>query len=190
MPFTLEEGLEMARDTGDRCRPHFFIKAVKLEAESKRQGRAVFEDVEYVRIEIPGESKLMPVRRVADEDRARWPKSYEAFTAGLDQPLNGTPIGEWPLLSPAQVETYRAARIRTVEDLANLPDSAMTILGPDGFKLRAAARRFIAPAPVRERELQTALEERDARIAALEARINQLSPTAAEASPRRARRAA
>lgn len=176
---SMEEWLKEAEDRTDRCRPIFYQKAVKDEFKSAKEGRAVYYDVDMVIVEIPGESKLRPNRVVTDEDKARWPKSWEAYKKGLAQPVNGTPTEQWAALTPGQVETFRAAGIRTVEDIARLPDSACQVLGPNGFKLREAANRFIAPPPEAQKQMQEQLANQQRIIDELQAKLAQLSSTPA-----------
>lgn len=186
---SLEEWVRDAEDKSDACRPLFYMGRLLNAVQSRAAGRKIYDDVEFVRIDVPGESKLRPDRPVQDEDKTRWPKQYAAFKAGLAQPITGTPLESWPVLSPGQVETYRSTgRIRTVEDIAGLMDSGVELLGPNGFKIREAARHFIAPRPSREKEMQAELDETRRLMASMQAQIAQLTaggtaPVAAPAAP-------
>ena len=171
---TMEEWLRDAGDTSDRCRPFFYRRAIKDEFKSTKEGRAIYFDADYVRIEIPGESKLRLDRAVDEGDKRRWPKSWEAYQKGLEQPLNGTPIDEWAILSPGQIETFKAAGVRTIEDVANLPDSGCGLLGPNGFKMREQAKLRVAPAPTREKEMLAKMAQQEQEMNALKARLAQL----------------
>ena len=72
-------------------------------------------------------------------------RQYEAFLKGDELPLEGTPIKTWSAITREQVIRLLAANIRTVEELAETPDSAlMTQIGLDGRVLRDTARAFIA----------------------------------------------
>ena len=72
-------------------------------------------------------------------------RQYEAFLKGDELPLEGTPIKTWSAIGREQVIRLLAANIRTVEELAETPDSAlMTQIGLDGRVLRDTAKSFIA----------------------------------------------
>lgn len=122
--------------------PQFFTEAVKLEWKSQQEGRPIFEDREFVRILIPGDRRSMAVEPVRDEHRQRWPREYEAFKAGLEPPLEGTPLGEWPvsMMTPARVQELLHFNIRTVEQLAAVNDAQLQNLGMGSRELRERAR--------------------------------------------------
>lgn len=126
--------------------PRFFIKAVEHKAESEKQGRPIFRDVEYVEIRIAGDKNNVPVFKVNDEHRSRWPEVYKQFKAGLEQTQEGTPLDEWSVLPRSKVEEYKALGIYTVEALADLPDSAIHRIGMDARKIMAQAKAFIEDA--------------------------------------------
>ena len=125
--------------------PQFFTEAVKLEWKSQQEGRPIFEDREFVRILIPGDRRSMAVEPVRDEHKGRWPKEYEAFKAGLETPLEGTPLGEWPvsLMSPARVRELAYFNIRTVEQLSAVNDAQLQNLGMGARELRERARTWL-----------------------------------------------
>lgn len=167
--------------------PVFFTEAVKMEFKSKQAGRPIFEDQERVRIIIPGDRRSMVVEIVNDEHKARWPREYEAFKAGLEAPLEGTPLADWPQVSRAQVEELAYFHIRTVEQLAGVHDGQLQQLGMGARELRERAKVFLdvakngmAPlsklvsrveaAEGRADALEAQLKEAMARIAALDAK--------------------
>lgn len=186
---SMEEWLRDAADTKDTCRPYFYRRPLKDNFRSEKEGRAIYYDADFVRIEIPGESKLRPDREVTDEDKKRWPKSWDAYQKGLAQPLVGTPIEEWPPLSPGQVETFKALGIRTIEDIASLPDSGVGHLGPNGFKIRDAAKRHLQPADDAVKTLQAQVAElmrANQEMAARLAQTGAVPPAPAAAAPAKA----
>lgn len=97
-------------------------------------------------------------------------KKYEAWKAGLDAPLNGTSVKEWPLLSPAQVQNFQAIGLMTIEDVSAMTEEAMGRVGMGARELRDKARQFLTAKDV----AATAIAERDERISALEAKIAEL----------------
>jgi len=125
--------------------PRFFVKAVKLEFRSQQEGRPIFEDREFVEILIPGDRRAIAHEPVGEEHKARWPRQYEAFKAGREAPLEGTPLREWPVsdMMPARVEELAFFNIRTVEELAAVSDAHLQNLGMGARALREKARRFL-----------------------------------------------
>ena len=86
-------------------------------------GLPLFIDTTMIQIEKPPLLKLN--RAATPEDFANYPAEYDAFKSSLkarDAAIgdNGYPLVMWPALSPAQVETFAARGIYTVEELAKL----------------------------------------------------------------------
>lgn len=123
--------------------PVFFVEAVRMDFKSKQAGRDIFEDREFVRILIPGDRRSAPVEPVNDDHRTRWPREYEAFKAGKEAPLEGTPLADWPQTSRARVEELAFFHIKTVEQLAAVNDSQLQQLGMGARELRERARLFL-----------------------------------------------
>ncbi len=170
--------------------PQFFTEAVKLEFKSKQEGRPIFEEQEFVRIIIPGDRRAMAVEPVNDEHKARWPREYEAYRAGREAPVEGTPLSEWPSnqMNTARVQELAYFNIKTVEQLAAVNDAQLQNLGMGAREMRDRAKKFLEVAttgtgPIekmmakiedltRENErLARELTEANARAAALEQEI-------------------
>lgn len=135
---------DAAADKGDNARPRFYSKPVKNNFKSETEGRQVFEDKEFVEILVPGDRKTVVDTLVKEEHRRRWPREYAAFTAGQETPAEGTPLDEWAAITRSQVEELRFAHVRTVEQLAALPDNALNSTVPmGGYPLREKAQRWL-----------------------------------------------
>lgn len=91
---------------------------------------------------------------------------FKAWLAGIDGPLEGMPIREWPVLSPAEVENMLSAKVMTVEDLANLSEDAIANLGMGTRALRDKARAWLDAAVDTGKSAE--------RISALEAQVSDL----------------
>lgn len=137
----------------------FERRAVEDRAESIAQGRYVAKDVDFVLI-TPHGSKDQ-IERVVSEWfehneqevaqgrldlnwHRKYQEAYENWVSGKEVPLEGTPIINWPLLSPAQVRALQDLKILTVEVLANANEEAIRRLGMGGRNLVAKAKEFIA----------------------------------------------
>lgn len=146
----------------------FCLRPVKNEARSVEEGRPIFEDREFVRILCPGDKTNIVFREASPQDKARFRKQYEGFKSGTGEILNGTPLSAWPVLSRAQVEELAYFHVRTVEQLADMPDSAAQGIGPI-LGLRQKAKDFLAAAKgaAPMEKMRKELEQRDNEIAAL-----------------------
>lgn len=126
--------------------PRFYVRAIEDVPESRKAGRPIFKDVEYVDVIIPGDKLTMPSFKVTDEHRKRWPQHYKAFKEGQTDPVVGTPLKEWPALTTSQVEELKAIRIYTVEALADLSDQGLQNVGLGARSLQAKAKAFLEQA--------------------------------------------
>lgn len=95
-------------------------------------GRAVYKDVDYITIRVPGELDVID-RPVWNEpgnpkcDVARFGDMYKRWKESNAAPEVGTPLQHLtlmapPLVSPAQVAEFRHFGIRTAEQLISVPD--------------------------------------------------------------------
>jgi hypothetical protein len=130
-----------SRDKADhRTYVRFFMDAVQDQAASVREGRPIFKDMEHVEVIVPGDAKDVVVHRVSDLDRRRWPQQYQMFKQGQSEQLIGTPLSEVTWIPRSQVEELKYFKIMTVEQLAQVNDSACSkIPGLHDLKRRAAA---------------------------------------------------
>src|SRR5262249_31187463 len=86
------------------CRPEFFLDTEKDGFASAKAGRDIYRSIERVRILIPGQTVTsILVENVNDGHRERWRQYYEAFKAGQEAPIDGTPLEAWPVLKAPQI---------------------------------------------------------------------------------------
>lgn len=123
-------------------RPRFYFEAVQDELATAREGRPIFRQEERVELFMAGNPQTVPVMRVTEEERRRWPEAYAAFKKGEEAALVGTPLEEWPILNRAQVKELKAIEILTIEDVATMSDLA-TQRGMGLMGLRTKARAFL-----------------------------------------------
>ena len=163
----------------DAAFPRFHLRPVRQGFKSDQAGRDIWEDAEFVEIFTPGMTRSIPCEPVTEAHRARWPAQYEAFRTGLEPPADGTALEHWPPLSPAQVLTLKAAHVRTVEQLAEVSDTALQTLGLGARGLRTKAADWLASAKSAE-----PLARERARADAAEAEVARLSAQVAELAGR------
>lgn len=118
--------------------------AIQNNFKSEKEGRPIFEEVDFVNIIFPGDKTKKIVRpvnlegnSVTPSDPARFPRQWAAFQAQEEQSVSGTPITEWPPITKSQAAELKAMNIHTVEALANLPDSAINFFGARNLREKA-----------------------------------------------------
>lgn len=126
--------------------PRFYLRAKENPGKTKSAGRPIFEDIEYVEITIAGDKQTQIDRKVTNEDKARWPDHYKAFQDGLEAPVEGTPLQEWPVITESKRKELLALHIKTVEALAQLNDNGINRLGMGGRELVKKAQAFVEQA--------------------------------------------
>jgi hypothetical protein len=140
---------------------HFEYRPVEDRAASVAAGHYVAKDVAYAIVTPAGSrdrhEKIAEewLDNMADQVRqerlpaewlAHYRALYKAWKEGREAPENGTAIRNWPVASPAQVETLLNLRIRTVEDLATCNEEAITRMGMGGRALKQKAIDWLASA--------------------------------------------
>lgn len=165
--------------------PQFFTEPVKLEFQSAQEGRPIYEEREFVRIMIPGDRLSSPVERVSDEHKTRWPAEYKAFKDGLETPVEGVPLREWPQVNHSRVKELAHFNIHTVEQLAGVSDAHLNNLGMGARELRERAKLFLEVAakgtgPLdrlmrRNEDLEAEGVRKDAVIAELGIRLDEMT---------------
>ena len=109
-------------------------------------------------------------------------RGYEFWLNGETLPERGTPIKGWQLVSPAQQANLIAAGIRTVEDLAELPDSMFISVGIGAQGLKQQAKSWLATAAntgsiaAENAAMKIQLATQSEQIAALMAQMASLKP--------------
>lgn len=72
---------------------------------------------------------------------------YDAWKKGQELPESGYPLRNWPLLSPAQLQTLLDVGIRTVEDVAGMNEESILRVGMGGRSLKQRAEEWLKTAP-------------------------------------------
>jgi hypothetical protein len=114
---------------------------------------------------------------------------FTEWKKGNELPREGTPIQTWQAVSNEQRSRLKAIGIPTVEDLAQFPDSSLAMVGLDGRYLRDLARgwldegkdkginaKALADANAKIADQQVVIDRQEARLAALEARLDDEKP--------------
>lgn len=174
MAFSAEE--PNARYAGDdKLFVSFFLHPHKDEEKSLAEGRPIFKDMEYVRIMVPGDKDSIIIRPARDMDKGRFQKQYTAFTAGEAEVHEGTPLKAWPMVTRSQVEELKFFGVFTVEHLADLADvHVQKFMGMGALKVKAQAFIQAARETAPLEQLNTAIDQKDAEISALNQAVEEL----------------
>lgn len=192
-PFDLNDYVEETRQEArwagdDKLFVRFSVEPVLNSFKSAEAGRPIYDEAEFVTIIAPG-NRLASVHALLDaEYKARFKTRYDRWKQGQAEVASGTPLEAWGRLTVAQVAELKAVNVRTVEQLATLPDSSNNVL-LGFYGLKEAAQKFIASSEdkVSETMMAKELQSRDEEIAALKAQLEMLAnklssaPTAAPA---------
>lgn len=113
--------------------------------KSSKEGRAIFDEVDFITIWTPG-SQLTVVDAPVDSGfyRQRFNAKYEAWKKGIEEAASGTPLEHFPFLFSkiGLVAELKAMHIHTVEQLAGLPDGNLQRL-MGGIELRKKAQEWL-----------------------------------------------
>ena len=144
----------------------FFVKPRPDQAETVKQGRPIFKDVEYIDIRIPGDRTGGVSRPASHADKQRFHPHYDAFKQRTEVPLEGTPLIEWPLITRSLAEELAFHNVKTVEHLSIMSDThSGKFMGLNSLKAKAVKWLEQAGEEAKVHELQEQLLERDERIA-------------------------
>jgi hypothetical protein len=70
--------------------------------------------------------------------------AHKAWLEGVEIPETGTPLGVWPAINEQQAQIFRAAHIRTIEDVAEMTETSMgRVRLPNVRQLRDQAAKFL-----------------------------------------------
>ena len=106
----------------------FYSDTLKNETKSKEEGRPIFEEVDWIKINKPG-SKDGVNRPIRQGDKERFPRHWLAYQAKEEnQGEIGTPLAEWTGITRSQVQELKYWNISTVEQLALAADTSMSVM--------------------------------------------------------------
>lgn len=157
----------------------FSRKPVLNTAMSKEQGRAVYQEEDFIRIHVPGD-KLTVIERPVDEiDQRRFADRYARWKSGQGEAVVGTPINALPGMTQSKVEEYRFFKVMTVEQLAEAPDNlGAKFMSFHADKQRAKAFLEVAAGNAPLEKMREELQSRDTEIEEMKAQIASLQKMA------------
>lgn len=138
-----------ARNPDSALYVQFYARPVENAFQSEQQKRPIFDEVDFVKIQVPGDKTTAIDTPVREEHKTRFPIQWANYQnhKGQSQGVTGTPITEWPRISATQAEELKGLKFFTVESIAGAADSHLRnigmIAGTSVYQLRDDARRFL-----------------------------------------------
>lgn len=169
----------------------FHLTPMENARKSADAGRPVFDDVEFIKIAIPGDKDTEIDRPVTEIDKRRFARKYMDWKSGAKSAQSGTPLSQWPAITRAQVEELAYFNVHTVEQLVSMPDgNASRFPGIQALKQKAqtylAAAAGHAPVEHLRSELESQKNENElmrrqlADMAKAIAELNEKKPTSSK----------
>jgi hypothetical protein len=157
----------------------FFRKPVMQPGKSREAGRAVYEEVDYVRIHVPGDKSSVIERPLSQQDVFRFQERYNKWKAGQEEAVTGTPLNALPGMNASKVEEYKFFKIITVEQLADANDNlGGKFMSFQQDKQRAKAFMEVAANNAPIEKMNAELQKRDAEIENLRTMVEALQASA------------
>lgn len=160
----------------------FYDGTIRSEFKSAQEGRDVVDDAVYVEIMTPGNATLVFKDIATDEHKARFPLQWQFYlNKHGDETMGGTPLDELTFLSPAARENLKAMKFYSVEQVANAADADLMrfgmSLGMQPLTVREKAIRYLQFADKNSTftKMERELAERDTKLAAMEAQMQQMA---------------
>lgn len=170
-------GVANSGPTDDRLIVGFYHKSVINTFKSREAGKRVCEDVEFVKIQHPGESLNIVDRPVQPSDKQRWPRQWAMFQEGKSQIPDGIPITLLYPDKPSVTDMLIGYNIHTVEQLANLSAHAITQVGMGCQEWVNKAAKYLEQANkgVDFHRFESALAAKDTEMETMRRQIKDLS---------------
>ncbi len=126
--------------------PIFSVILEKDERATEESGMAKYRESEIVMIRVAGDMNSVATHPVDAAIKERFALQYEKWkTSRQARTVDGTPLKNWPMLSPIQVAEFDSLGIYSVEHVAGLSDHLVTKI-QDGRVWRSKAEAWLASA--------------------------------------------
>ena len=121
MPLNMSADGTTMQQADEKLVVRFFLMELLNEAHTKEAGINKYDDVEMVEILIPG-CRDNCIRKASDQDKQRFRRQYDAFLNTKGDGQGGTPLNQFPFISPSERKELEYFNIYTGEGLMNLAD--------------------------------------------------------------------
>lgn len=155
----------------------FYQDKLLLGFASEQAGHPVFEDRDFIEINVPGDMNNVINREVTENDKKEFAASYARYKEGLAPSVDGIPLEAWARLTSASVANYKALGVKTVEQISEMSDQTCNKVAMGAMADRTAAKAYLALAKDSALVQKQALENERLNnvIADLQRQINELA---------------
>ena len=138
-------------------------------------GRPIYREADYIRIFTPGDATNIVDKEVTQHHRDEYPKEWEAYKLGAEQPVHGTPLEVWPAFPRSLAEELKFFKVRTVEDLASMADvHCQKVSGLVSWKQKARDWLQAAQTQAPIAEMRAEITQRDTEIEELKRQVAEM----------------
>jgi hypothetical protein len=152
----------------------FYPKWVRNNFLSKQEGKEIGEYRDYLMVICPGQPKSEVHREVKEQDKREYAGEWNAYKAGKEQRISGTPIELLPGLDKGRADSLKTVYIYTIEQLAEASEPAMRAIGMGAMELVNRAKAYmqkntaeVSALKAENQELRGMLETLRAQVEAL-----------------------
>lgn len=173
--------------------PHvrFYQKEVQNNFKTEKEGRPIYDMVDFVRIEIAGNQYSIIDTYANDGHKQAYPVAWARYQNEKkdlgDDGIQGTLLRDWNILTSAQVKELAHYNFYTVEQVANASDAQIqvttSIVGMSGFTFRDKAKQYLAVSKDKALAMSQA-EELAKRDKEIEEMKKQLAELTAQKAPK------
>lgn len=162
-----------------------YVKQIGEKDETERDAK---EWINQLYAKASGDNGMKPSIPMEWYEFAK--KSYENWQKGYEAPLNGTPVREWPILTPSQVANLHSMKTFTIEEVAAWTENAIVMYGMGGRELREKAKIWLESGDAKAEQISALQAENKGLKDTLErlmTEVNSLKEQFAEDRPKRGR---
>lgn len=126
----------------------FHLHPVLQAEQSRNEGREIYKDEVYIKIQIKGQKNQVVDRIMKPEDKADFPSAWAIWNDKEQAAKIGTTITAIPGVGPSLEMELKILGVHTVEDLAALTDAGcQNIRG--GYMFRQRALAYLSAAAIK-----------------------------------------
>lgn len=121
----------------------FYKHPVLQGFESRKAGREIHKDTDFIEIQVPGQKNQIVKRKVEDQDKIDYPVEWNAYELNSDEGAVGSLIDHLPGISPSKVLELRGLGIYTVEQLVELSEPGIQKVGHGARALIKTGQQYL-----------------------------------------------
>jgi len=164
----------------------FYKHPVLQGFESRKAGREIYKDEDFIEIQIPGQKNCITQRAVQDADKVEYPAEWNAYEKNAGEANVGSPIGHLPGMSPSKEMELKGLGIYTVEQLVSLSEPGIQKVGHGARALIKTGEQYLGQSSEID-EVKQKNEALAKQIAELTKRMETLAAAEVEKPPKKKR---